>query len=906
LETQIKGAPMFIGLASQGAIAFACTVQQQKIPKKIENDLAAIASGAICKEVHYFLEVDFPVAKRHTLQKLAKDKYDVHLEIYDGAAIVEFLRDPDLFWIANEYLAIPADSYPRPPATESWYAELRGKWKNLSERDLSYAAFQEVKRATRSLITNSERQSDAEFWIARLNQFRSCPDQDLAVMAIYEIAVASLRIKESLIGLEGDIRHVFEHNKNSTDSARLLDCACLVSYASTAAHQNKTTLTTQELREIRSFLQDKIRKLLSESSDISQKCILLDLSAFIALVPDFEAQSPGDVSSAFSAWSKLLALVDRAPLFPLQEFANRLSEWVVFLVDYDGYEALITQAERFLAQRTGSIAVARNRMTRAKALSEAGRYIQAVHELNRAKIESFSDEALPMTLACLMLAARHYNELGMGYAAKYYSLAVSYIALNHDDPQVKRFVSRGIALAAELDYEHGSWLQALSLYRLVQVTHSNFSTSELTYADPDGHRILLYGSIILGIAQKQHQVLKFAAEAMIADWPDRDVITSQASKAEEIFVREADKGACAEVFHRPPFSDCIENQMIEWSGLGVEWTVKWTRGKNATIAAEQFVAISQILTCELARTDVYLLSGKALVNLIVDEGASSVKMERLPSNTESLWTLTVPTSLTAERHVEDMTAVVMVFQELSLKQSNTAVLEAIGPTGFQNTLAGNLYAKIMNFIGEPPMLEQSVPVDSRLQPLSFGNNCHSELMWNDELIGEYDPIETRSMLEKRYPYGAEYTKYTLTRVLSDAEFCRNVSDLSAAGWLDWQLLGAVSGLAQSWRAFGERMPASREEMEARARQFVYKEERSEWAPVPLGEFSRVNMERQLEMNMLNTLQAVGLVHRAQTPNSTAIKTFVKSKLRYFDDDIQHEDLFVQRSSMPTPDAPVSA
>jgi hypothetical protein len=494
----------------------------------------------------------------------------------------------------------------------------------------------------------------------------------------------------------------------------------------------------------------------------------------------------------------------------------------------------------------------------------------------------------------------------MGYAAKYYSLAVSYIALNHDDPQIKRFVSRGMALAAELDYEQGSWLQALSLYRMVQVTHSNFNTSELTYADPDGHRILLYGSIILGIAQKQHYVLKSAAEAMIADWPDRDVIVSQAPKAGEMFVKETDNGACAEIFYRPPFSDCIENQMIEWSGLGVEWAVKWTRGKHATVAAEQFVAIAQILTCELARTDVYLLPGRALISLVVDESASSVRMERLPSSTESQWTLTVPTSLTAERHVEDMAAVVMVFQELSLKQSNTAILEAIGPGGFQNTLAGNLYAKIMNFIGEPPMLEQSVVVDFRFQISSFRNSCHSELTWNDELIIEYDPVETRSMLERRYRYGAEYTKYTLTRVLSDAEFCRNVSDLRAAGWLDWQLLAAVSGIAQSWRAFGERMPASREEMEARARQFVYKEERSEWAPVPLGEFSRVNMERQLEINMLGTLQAVGLVHRAQTPNSTAIKAFMKSKLRYFDDDIQHEDLFVQRSSTRTPGAPASA
>jgi hypothetical protein len=281
LATHVKGARTFVGLASQGPIAFACTVQQQKIPAKIKKDITAIARGEFCKEVHYFLEIDLPVAKRHALKAFAKGTYDIHLEIYDGAAVTEFLRDPDLFWIANEYLGIPADSYPKSPVIQSWYLDLRTKWTTLAEHQLSYATFQEIKQATRSLRAHPERHADIEFWISCLKRFCSRTDQDLASMATYEIAVASLRIKGSLIGLEDGIRSVFDHNKQSSDPARLLDCACLVSYASTATRDHKTTLTTQELSTVRATLRNRVQELFEASADINQRCILLDLSAFV-------------------------------------------------------------------------------------------------------------------------------------------------------------------------------------------------------------------------------------------------------------------------------------------------------------------------------------------------------------------------------------------------------------------------------------------------------------------------------------------------------------------------------------------------------------------------------------------------------------------------------------------------
>jgi hypothetical protein len=151
LRSNLPDTSTFAGLASDKPVVFACTVQATGIPGKVKGDVSSIVAGAACDSVHYFLTADLAVAKRHELQKEMRDQHQLHLEIYDGAAITEFLSDPDLFWIANEYLSVPADAYPQGEDVDSWYSALRETWRVLGNRHVSYAAFQDVKRAVRSL-----------------------------------------------------------------------------------------------------------------------------------------------------------------------------------------------------------------------------------------------------------------------------------------------------------------------------------------------------------------------------------------------------------------------------------------------------------------------------------------------------------------------------------------------------------------------------------------------------------------------------------------------------------------------------------------------------------------------------------------------------------------------------------
>jgi hypothetical protein len=71
--------------------------------------------------VYYFCEQDMPVAKRHSLETWARTEHGIEVEIIDGAALAEQLAQRSLYWIAERFLALPADL--RPTRTASLQSE---------------------------------------------------------------------------------------------------------------------------------------------------------------------------------------------------------------------------------------------------------------------------------------------------------------------------------------------------------------------------------------------------------------------------------------------------------------------------------------------------------------------------------------------------------------------------------------------------------------------------------------------------------------------------------------------------------------------------------------------------------------------------------------------------------------
>lgn len=106
----------FAALQSTQVIAFACTIQRERLKTKLEADLRAICGqGTPVDQVVFFVSSTVPVGLRHRVEAVARNEYGVTVTIVDGVALASMLSQPDLYWIAQQYLHLPGELAPSEP-----------------------------------------------------------------------------------------------------------------------------------------------------------------------------------------------------------------------------------------------------------------------------------------------------------------------------------------------------------------------------------------------------------------------------------------------------------------------------------------------------------------------------------------------------------------------------------------------------------------------------------------------------------------------------------------------------------------------------------------------------------------------------------------------------------------------
>ena len=929
----------FLGLVSQGTIAFVCTIQADDLRAKLRQDIEKVCtSGHPVQEIRAFTLESVPVGHRHQLEAETQESYDVRLEFHDAESISDLLARTEGFWIAEQFLSLPADLRPDASDVEQGlstdYLDRRQRWQEKGSPNPTIGDFIDLKTGLREAVFNPNARGDLPFWLGVLRQLLAndeLPDH-LLQRARYELVVATLRGTGEFQPVDDVARAYLDESLSEDRPIRLQDASALLSYTSTAVRMGLSSITPAEILDWDNGLASRIQELFTNAIP-DHRAILLFTLGFLGIRPaltesDIQDSSDGrrvahDLASepltltnvsvstdlvlsnapqTLSAWSELMANIEDIPLFPIKRVADLLQLLVPLWSNDDEWRNLLDNVDGAVGERSGKHVVAERARDRAVLLLQYGRRLDALEEFHKVKIDWWSGEMLRGSLLAMFFIADLYFQMRLPQAAKSYALAVSYIAYSNGDEELADLVPAGLLMAAKADFLAGAWCSATELYELGLAAQSEFVEDGLdSEQHPEVHDAILRLTFINSCARNVDSDLA----NMIGDSLDR--IGARAIVEEVIDeMGTADKGFWESLggLVGRPFSDLGDTRYIRFSALGTEWTVIADNDIDSSRKAERFASAAQVVLASLAKDDLYLVQTQIIVR--IENGrqgqtSGAARIQSVPSNDGQEWLI----RLTAvelskegnfrEINVELLTMLKIIIRGASLTPDDyfSASVERAFEKGLAHKLSPGLPHDQLaaEFAGgtERGMrgTVNCAPWDCREGLIDFSD----ELRWQDGPGPTYSSDTANELLENRYRSLAKGLRITVEMLAFSEDFRLTVKALREKSWLDWHILTAIANIVVNYRVEAAGLDWRSDKTRKQMSQVMSDPECATAEPVPITSFTIEELDVHRLFSMMSLLKIWGLECYQETPDFPAIEGLLATRYGYWDEDVPHDDPF---------------
>ena len=950
LPDELPGTSTFIALASGEKVVLACTVQREDVPTKIRHDLASITGqGDPVHRVTYFTVVGVPVGKRHELQDETLRNHDVALEIWDATAIADHLSDPDLFFLAVDYLHLPSSLAPKRPADDpplpGWYLADRERWRSRSLLTGTLGELVDLREPLRHASYHVEARADLPDWLVQARALlAAATSTDVVVRAQYAIVTATVHGYDTLRPADDVLCDFFATAISEvSDPGLLQDAVILLEFCFAAILRRATSVTPAELDGWRRELSDKIDCLLAAGPYPNAEAHLLSLQARLAFhqrLPEDTWPDPAELPSFTDATARVLAAVEagtpirvelggvqlidvdkgmaalarlgqslqRAPLFPVEQTATHFDMLAPLLVDHPLYAQVRDALDAATDRINGQAAKGDRAQTRAIQLLNADRLLDALNEIHEAKVNWWQGDTITGGLIMMLLAARVYSRLGLPIAAKQYALAAAAAANSASDPDLSVIVARGLILAATYDHQAGSWLTATYTFRA-----GIFAQSALT-DDPwsfDRYPYLLdmvidQAHILRAARTVRPEYLPCIQAAVTSTGVDRMLepmlqrVAELPPLAEDEYATIADRDGIGR-----PFSDAGPTRRYTWAALDMQWTVTAANDRRSVLAAERFVAAAQIVLAELAIHDAMLLGGEITVDVRPDAVAGTGGADGLEEVTGAPgghWVVHltgIDTMNVDTVQVEVTSALVYILLTNSLlpREQFMAVIECAFEKGLWHKLvAGRPYDEIADLLRQDVYAQFAAldrPPPGARMPVR--QRVKAEAMRPRRgLAPGYDREQSLQAVQARYENLLPPVRYTLSRIAQDPGFRAVAGRLRVEGWRDWHLLTAITDLVANKRAAARGLRVTTGMTPADQQRFVaiaFEPEQAEDPQLAPEVFTEEDLQFHLQVAVLSTIKMLGLQVHQRRPDYRALFALLGERYNYWTDDVEHEDFF---------------
>lgn len=894
-------------MASDKILVFACSLAKS-YERKIKDDVGSILSGECPVDgVYFFSSQNIPSGKRSSLVSWAQKDHKIELTIFDGYGISEQLADLDTYWIAQKWLSMPAELSPESPvADEDWYKEASGRWISDAKTPSAYADFVNIKSAARHALKAKGLEHHLPDWIKVYGRFlENRPPEPLVSLLNYEIIFLSRVGIGSLEGHEDRIHSYLSRISQLSDITDFGDALNVLNLCIGSVLEHRVQLTEEVIKGWLTEFKEALEKRLSDSQYPNTITSLLEIKGTLYLVPGMVDSQSDAVDRAIACWLSMLEMIPQSPLFPLDRFANRLSQYIPLIGGHPRYDDLVNAIDELLADRYGDFAAAEKSRDRALSFYQSGEELRALHCLHESKQRWLASESIGASLISMLLIAEWYQDIGLCFASKYYSLIVAYMALNSEDLEVKDFVPRGILSSALADYSQGSWISYLDDMDAALVVGSITSSEDMSDHLSDDLDRAMYPGVVLRILSPR--ILPEFEPVVIertSRWGIDDVFERLASTgerfwggldADEIWTRLESE------FAGRPLGDVGPVRTVNFEALGVHWTFTWENSYETNLKAEQFLAVFQIFIADVANDDLCILPTK--VSVLFETGdAQEITINRGKTVGRNQWVIDLgeqpKDSIENQETIQGQlsAAISRLLFDTSLLVSDAFfdyVKERFKHGFWHKLIFIAPYYTIARSLTPPEVFHQSdrAVVATPDAKRGFSPRSADCFRWRDD-PRSYDEDTRRTHLLNRYKRTVPPIQLTVERLKKHSSTMEVITKLRQTGWKDWHLLLAILNITVNYRThaiLGDNLTP--ENQKAMSRQLSQEPETENLPEVPIENYSESNLRHAISLSMIDTLHVYGLEIHQAIPDLFAVDRFLATRYLYWDDDVEHEDFF---------------
>jgi hypothetical protein len=902
---------LFFGKHESKSLAFACSLYQTKgLRDKIKGDIRSICTGAKPYLIYFFSNHDVPVALRHELQKWCHVEFQLGLEIIDAQALSEQLSQPKLFWIAEEYLRIPADIFPRSiAAKDSTYEISRATWFESNRPPNTFADFVEIKSALRIATFQDSAKPDLSRWIELMEGLNNSKHStELRRRSVYEVCVATLRGQHDLTPKINLVELYFNNWATSSESSELRDATILLSYCSSAVMIGEFDFDPAQLHVWSKALVRHLNDVISKTSSPNTLTELLLTRAHASQLQFTKSISPQfDVDEIFKWWDRVITSAKKAQLFPVEDFADLITKVAPFIGEDERFSSLTRKLDKLLEDRSKGYLIADKSRDRAIEFFKAGKTLQAIDDLHRAKVRWFTGDTLYGSLLSLMTLSQCYLRLGLCYAAKYHALGAAFLIAKSTDDEIRLLFPSALSQLCDCEYVAGEWMTFSEHFPIYMSVHYNHEKSPDDWADEKIRGMVFHFLIVKSLAKAMggsDAVEKAERPLRELTMPDdlREEILNPPlplEKYENMTIDEILSQIPKEIWE-VPFADCGSTRNYRWKALGISWFAFTKNTLSEIPNAEEFIAILQILIADFARIDLCLLPTSVELELIVCE-EKTFRTEDIPDNNKIAFKIFVP-------KVEDYIRKSMKDTQVEILSVASDILfrcSVLPDSELKKKLATAFRDELFNkvFMVRPYwelFLEFTSKVDfdnRRKDPIGMFDRKTStqreseEIGWTDSPGYGYSKKKSYEFIQNRYRKAIVPIRKSLIRLRASHRFNHWISELRSEGYVDWQILLIIANHVMNYRVHLIDPTFHPERSKNLSYEIMNREESDSDPHFPEELLYDSEHERSVFSSLIATTSTWGLQMRRSTPDIKAIKKLMD--VRYFQssDDVPHEDFF---------------